>query len=370
MNPTADDGKTFIVSYNGTYRAFPKLQAVMHSENGVVGFVNDSKKILQFGDPDELNGETYKKSELITSYADQYVWSQDAAWKDDTGSNFLYSNSKTAGKLGVMSVDSIKGLYLASSGYVSPNTNGWNGAMKSIDVVDSNGAKGATHLYCYMNSWFETGLMGQTGCQAIAFCDANGKMICCQEIYKTDTIGNTAHMNMWVGGNNPRIVKTYTFEPCHRKDANPYSQTYGASDMMKHGEKIRFFWKGSYPEFTVPELKDVKVATVKLYLGQWGSRNTGNQLVTRNYFRGIFVRIDNVEKWRDIPNKFSVNQVLTADCSNGEVMLQGLPRQDLGALGNDWENFCLQPGMNQIQCIASDWATQSPKIMPIPMISP
>ena len=358
VNPTADDGKTFIVSYNGTYRAFPKLQAVMHSENGVVGFVNDSKKILQFGDPDELNGETYKKSELITSYADQYVWSQDAAWKDDTGSNFLYSNSKTAGKLGVMSVDSIKGLYLASSGYVSPNTNGWNGAMKSIDVVDSNGAKGATHLYCYMNSWFETGLMGQTGCQAIAFCDANGKMICCQEIYKTDTIGNTAHMNMWVGGNNPRIVKTYTFEPCHRKDANPYSQTYGASDMMKHGEKIRFFWKGSYPEFTVPELKDVKVATVKLYLGQWGSRNTGNQLVTRNYFRGIFVRIDNVEKWRDIPNKFSVNQVLTADCSNGEVMLQGLPRQDLGALGNDWENFCLQPGMNQIQCIASDWATQ------------
>lgn len=108
VNPTADDGKTFIVSYNGTYRAFPKLQAVMHSENGVVGFVNDSKKILQFGDPDELNGETYKKSELITSYADQYVWSQDAAWKDDTGSNFLYSNSKTAGKLGVMSVDSIK----------------------------------------------------------------------------------------------------------------------------------------------------------------------------------------------------------------------------------------------------------------------
>lgn len=183
-------------------------------------------------------------------------------------------------------------------------------------------------------------------------------MICCQEIYKTDTIGNTAHMNMWVGGNNPRIVKTYTFEPCHRKDANPYSQTYGASDMMKHGEKIRFFLEGSYPEFTVPELKDVKVATVKLYLGQWGSRNTGNQLVTRNYFRGIFVRIDNVEKWRDIPNKFSVNQVLTADCSNGEVMLQGLPRQDLGALGNDWENFCLQPGMNQIQCIASDWATQ------------
>lgn len=33
----------------------------MKSDNGMIGFVNESKKILQFGDPDETDGETYKK---------------------------------------------------------------------------------------------------------------------------------------------------------------------------------------------------------------------------------------------------------------------------------------------------------------------
>ena len=95
-------------------------------------------------------------------------------------------------------------------------------------------------------------------------------MICCQEIYKTDTIGNTAHMNMWVGGNNPRIVKTYTFEPCHRKDATHTAKRMAQANMMKHGEKIRFFWKGSYPEFTVPELKKCESGNSEIVFGTVG----------------------------------------------------------------------------------------------------
>lgn len=360
VSPTADDGKTFVVSYNGTYRAYPSFQAVMQSDNGLVGFVNDAKKILQFGDADETDGETYKKSELVTNYTNCLSWPQDAKWKDDTGSDFLHSTGKTAGTLSTVGISGgTKALLLADSGYSkTSHTSGWNGAMKSIDIVDSSGNKGATHLYCYMNSWFETGLMGQTGCQAVAFCDASGKMICCQEIYKNDKSGNTAHMVMWIGGNSPRAVKSYKFEPSYHEEDNPYNQARGHSDMQKHGEKIRFYWWGEYPEFTVPELKDVKVCSVKLFIGQWGDRNMSKQYVTRNYFRGISIRIDNVEKWRDIPNKFAANQVLTVDCRNGEVTLQGLPRQDLGALGNDWENFCLRPGTNQIQCIASDWAVK------------
>lgn len=358
--PTADGGKTFVVSYNGTYKAFPSFQAKMKSDNGMIGFVNESKKILQFGDPDETDGETYKKSEMVTNYKDRRIWAKDTKWTDDTGNNFLHDTSKTAGKLSVMDVyDGTQGLYLASSGYATTaNKNGWNGAMKTIPIVDSNGTKGSANLYCYVNSWFETGLMGQTGCQAVAFCDTNGKMICCQEIYKNDMSGNTAAMCMWVGGNKPRVVKKYTFEPCYRDDSNPYNRLRGDSDILKSGEKIRFYWFGGYKEFTVPELKDTKVCSVKLYIGQWGARDTGNQFVTRNYFRGISIRIDNVEKWRDIPNKFAANQILTADCSNGDVTLQGLPRQDLGALGNDWEGFYLKPGTNQIECIASNWATQ------------
>ena len=71
VSPTADGGKTFVVSYNGTYKAFPSFQAKMKSDNGMIGFVNESKKILQFGDPDEADGEMYKKSEMVTNYKEQ-----------------------------------------------------------------------------------------------------------------------------------------------------------------------------------------------------------------------------------------------------------------------------------------------------------
>lgn len=95
------------------------------------------------------------------------------------------------------------------------------------------------------------------------------------EIYKNDMSGNTAAMCMWVGGNKPRVVKKYTFEPCYRDDSNPYNRLRGDSDILKSGEKIRFYWFGGYKEFTVPELKDTKVCSVKLYIGQWGARDTG-----------------------------------------------------------------------------------------------
>ena len=361
VEPSADDGMTYVVDYKGTYRAFPILEATMNGDNGLIGFINDSKKILQFGDPDETDGENYKQSEQVAnsnSYLDfdkDLKWSK---WEDDTGApNFLHNTSGTYGKYYINPYTGHSNLALADTGIADhPNLNGWNGAQKKLDIIDSNGKQGAKNVYCYVNSWFETGLMGQTGCQAIAFCDKNGKMICCQELYKTDASGNTAHINMWVGGNNPRCVKDITFEPAAWDSANPYNRARGHSDMYKNGDTIRFYWWGSYPEFRVPELKDVEVYTVKLYTAQWGYRNLSNQHITCNFFRGIGVRIDNVEKWRDVPNKFSKYNLFSADCSTGEVLLQGLPQPGLGAVGNDWEEFYLTPGVNQIQCVYSSWA--------------
>lgn len=45
-----------------------------------------------------------------------------------------------------------------------------------------------------------------------------------------------------------------------------------------------------------------------------------------------------------------------ANCSDGSIWMNGLPKPDLGALGNDWETFCLKPGVNQVQCLCSSWA--------------
>ena len=64
---------------------------------------------------------------------------------------------------------------------------------------------------------------------------------------------------------------------------------------------------------------------------------------------------NNCDTWKDIPNKFSANDVVNIDCSKGDVFLNGLLTPALGALGNDWEEFYLQPGVNQIGASYSDW---------------
>lgn len=58
-----------------------------------------------------------------------------------------------------------------------------------------------------------------------------------------------------------------------------------------------------------------------------------------------------------MPNKFSANDVVEANCRNGEIYLNGVLTPSLGALGNDWEGFYLKPGFNQIGFSYSDWVT-------------
>jgi predicted phage tail component-like protein len=60
---------------------------------------------------------------------------------------------------------------------------------------------------------------------------------------------------------------------------------------------------------------------------------------------------------------FQATQVLVADSATGEVTLDGLSRPDLGALGNDWEQMCLVPGVNEITTAFSQRAAAAVKVM-------
>lgn len=354
ITPSLDDGYTFLVDYKGTYPAFPVLEASFDGDNGFLGFLDGESHVLQFGNPEEADGENYERNELLTGSNHYKQWGGDQKWLDDHGVNGQNNSNKTAGSFNVVRIEGYDNLGLADMG---SSDAAWNGAMKTIDIIDSNGKTGSKNLYVYMNSWFETGLMGQTGAQTIAFIDKNNRMICAQSINKCDMSGNTAFVDFWVGGDNPKIVKQVSFEPVYWESGNPFSRGLGHSDMRKEGSRITFYWYGSYPSVIVPELKDVEVAKVQIFIGQYGGRDlSSKKYVSCNYFRRVSISIMNVEKWRDVPNKFASGDTFSADCRSGTVLHNGLPSSGLGVLGNDWEQFSLKPGVNQIRCICSSWA--------------
>ena len=65
VTPTLDNGSTFLVDYKGTKEAYPVLEATMKGDNGFVAYVDSDSHILQFGNPDEVDGETHKGNELL-----------------------------------------------------------------------------------------------------------------------------------------------------------------------------------------------------------------------------------------------------------------------------------------------------------------
>lgn len=341
---------------NGT-ESVPIDYTITHNhENGYIGIVSEHG-VIQLGKVEEADGEDYKKSELITNCNNYHEWSSDSKWVDDKGMNGQNNANTTQGTMEVIQVGGYDVLALKSPGLT---TAGWNGAMKTIELVGSTGKVGSENVYVYANSWFETGLMGQTGAQTIAFLDENNKMICSQSINKSDTAGNTAWADFWIGGNNPKLVKQVKFTPSYLDSQNPYNFDRGHSDMRKDGDKITFYWWGSYLSVVVPELKDVKVAKVQLWIGQYGARSTAiQQYVTHNYFRGISVRCD-VEHWCDVPNRYQENDTIFVDGSATKVYVNGMIRLGDEVKGSKY--FLAPPGETKIQFGYSDFCETAPSI--------
>ncbi len=106
-------------------------------------------------------------------------------------------------------------------------------------------------------------------------------------------------------------------------------------------------------------IADVAVAKVTFAFLKYGTKTP---LSYNGLYWAKFVK-NNCDTYSDIPNKFSANDVVSADCKNGEVYLNNTLVPALGALGNDWEEFYLSPGINQIGFSYSDWvnAAYAPK---------
>ena len=87
-------------------------------------------------------------------------------------------------------------------------------------------------------------------------------------------------------------------------------------------------------------------------------RKTATPLSYNGVYWAKFIK-HNCDTWKEVPNKFSTDDIVIADCATGEIFLNDAPAPELGALGNDWEGFYLAPGINQIGVTYSDWVADA-----------
>lgn len=340
--------QTITIQNNGTEWADVDYEITHQHENGFIGLVSQYG-VIQLGKQEEADGENYEASEeLFNGYG---------LFKDDHGTSYQNPENTTQGALEVRNVAGYNVMALkggqATSGY-------WNGGMRTLTIpVDSEGRRGAKNFYCYTQHWFETGLMGQTGAQTIAFLTGDNKVICAMSINKSDTVGNTAHVD-WFAPQNKKI-KTLDFQPTSYED-NPFNLKMGGghNDFLKEGDKLRIFWYGKYYHFTIPEIKDMECEKIQIWIGQWGDRNLSNQYVTHNYLKSIWFRKDNVEKYQDVPNRYRAGDVVSIDGESTKVYVNGMPAKGDEINGSNYPK--VPPGTTEVQFCYSSFSSPPPQI--------
>lgn len=344
-----DGYQTITVQNNGTEWADVDYEITHNHENGFIGLISQYG-IIQLGKEEEADGETYKASEVLAKGFGKFA--------TDHGTSAQNPSNTTSGTLEVRDVAGNDCLLLA--GGQSGSANWWNGGMKTITIpADSEGATGSKNFYCYTQHWFETGLMGQTGAQTIAFLTGDNQVICAMSINKSDLVGNMAHVD-WFGPKN-KLLKSIDFSPTNGEE-NPYNLKMGGghNDFLKEGDRLRIFWYGQYFSYTLPEIKNMECKKVQIWIGQWGNRNLGNQYVTRNYIKHFSFTKNNVEKYRDIPNRYKAGDVVTIDGESAKVLVNGMSARGDEITGTNY--FKVPPGTTEIQFCYSSFSSPPPRI--------
>ena len=342
-----DGYQTITIQNNGTEWADVDYEIAHQHENGFIGLVSQYG-VIQLGKQEEADGENYEASEeLFNGYS---------LFQDDHGTSYQNPENTTQGTLEVKNVAGYNVMALkggqATSGY-------WNGGMKTLTIpVDSEGRRGAKNFYCYTQHWFETGLMGQTGAQTIAFLTGKNEVICSMSINKSDATGNTARIEWFAPGNT--LIRREEFQPT-AYEGNPFNLKMGChNDFLKEGEKLRIFWYGSYMERNIPEIKDMECEKIQIWIGQWGDRNLTNQYVTHNYLKSIRFRKDNVDKYKDVPNRYRAGDVVSIDGESTKVYVNGMPAKGDEINGSNYPK--VPPGTTEVQFCYSSFSSPSPQI--------
>ena len=465
--------KSIAIPYYGTYKSFPKLQAVFYNEKevaddgetahaltgagdcGYVAFFNEREKIIQLGDPEEADKETgYAKSQTMMNqtFLSETAWGTTAKnlWAVNQGS-FINTNIQQAGNVAMVvtvsatvtslatsgiTVDSIinavitihgtayratlknpgttwnadktysvsisatlSGLstgvnvlsgnslrvdvqdannsaglsttsgnqisisaysstgyasyYLAPSGYGTV-TGKWHGPSITRSIgADSAGNVGATDFtltYKQKMSIAQSGGSNQVGSFRMNLTTANGAHIAGIWIYKNKS-GKAGNMVFYVGG---KKVNTTPIDIHHGNNFFGKSESeVAATTVTKNGGTITFA-VGSYKrQFKNSALASVAATKVTFSFEKYSDLAA---LEYNGLYTAKLVK-HNCSTYKDIPNKFSANDVVIADCKNAEIQLNGIAAPELGALGNDWEGFYLTPGINQIGFGYSEWVT-------------
>jgi hypothetical protein len=295
-----------------------------------------------------------------------------ASTKQLSGFKFKVTRIDSSGTAGTLAETACKALNIAESQTVEPSVwylkaanygsgSGWHGATATrVIPPDASGEIGAPNCTLSFSNKLSIGngknAAKETGAFQVMLVSGSGsarKVVAGCSIYKGGA-GNKANLRFYVTN---KVMQTLQVDIAH---ANKLFNASKTQTITKSGNSVTFNIGGVKRTYRDADIEFEFVTEVTVAFLQWGTQTP----LSYNGLHTIKFVKNNCNTWLDIPNKFSANDVVEADCKSGEIYLNGVLTPALGALGNDWEDFYLTPGLNQIGFAYSDWvqAGFEPKI--------
>lgn len=377
--PTLDDGTTIAVDYKGTYKAYPTFEVDFPDEDGSCGFVafvNGAGKTIQAGDPDEVDGIEHPAAQTLVN--DTFNTTYNATKWPANVATLLSLNSTLAQTGGVYvgkDLQSRKCLRASSFGSGTK----WHGPSVTCTIpAQASGHVGAKNFKFSFRLRFllessasfqlGSGTFGfkyqtkQLGMIQVGLVNSTTNKVVAALVFVKSATGNKASVLMYVGTSCIRRIDNVDIGLGGSDMLDPNGSGDQSCYIEKSGEDIAFSFGmmdgliGESFGYHHPDLANTEVHKICFYLARYGSSPGLSDLFL---YSAKFVNND-CETWEDVPNKFSESDRLTLNCKNGEILLNRLPAPELGALGNEWEEFYLGPGQNQVGFAYSDWAENPP----------
>lgn len=334
-----------------------RYEITHNHENGYVGITSEYGA-MEFGKREEADGVTYQQMEHLLNISN-FV----SAPNDTNGHDVMHPNYGCKGTMKTMGYNGRTYLCLDNPGAASGNA---YGALRTLAIpADSNGASGALNWYLYGHLCFWASQMGQTGEMTVNVVTADNKLIAGMTWYKTDMSGNTGVYEITVGGqassavNAGHVLRSWTYQTNHLHSDNPWYGDWGHVDLKKEGSKITFFYWGGYFTYNCPEVANLVAAKVQVSCKVWAQQPNKRMYCagfdTLNFYKC------NVNKWRDVPNRYWQGSKLEIDGNTGQFLVAGMPKPQDEILGTKW--FKAPPGDTEVKLYFSSFCSPKPTVV-------
>ena len=340
-------GGNFSVNYTGTYKSYPTFvvefaneedtggDSTSTSECGFVGFVDQREHVLQFGDPDETDWADVAYPATVPV---------NKTFKGISGWGANNSSVITGTQAGSVAVAGSDHIY--PSGYGSGS--GYHGPSLSKVITGETAPIGENFNF----SWRQNIVGSKSefgGCEVILWNNDNGSrtLVGAVRILKT-TKDKKCKVSLYVGSTTSK--KSYSVA-CSK---------IGSCSMKKIGSGITFSVGGKQYEYAATDIENLIANEIAFHFLKNGSKTA----LGKNYIYKCKLQRFAFDNYEDVQNIFAPGDVLTINTKDAGVYLDDgsatIPAAYLGALGNDWEDFCLIPGSNIIGVDYSDFTTDEP----------